>query len=182
MKPKLNWKKIFQVFQKNLQRPQTPEETSAAPLCLLKEKCGDARTVCKEKVRSPENFKKTKNNPDPKNYRIPRRSNQNQKQEQVSQIKDKGKPKTKFSSPTESAICWPDKSILRTRTISLVSENSLVTKGQTNLSFSRHLQFINKYYKSVKILPQIQCLFVVVILQSFERVAFKDLQSQTSKH
>ena len=60
MKPKPNWKKIFQVFQKKLQGLQAPKVTGAVSLCLLKEKCGDARTVCKEKVWSPKNFKKKK--------------------------------------------------------------------------------------------------------------------------
>jgi len=74
-------------------------------------------------VRSPEDFGKTKNNPDPKNYPSQHTSIKNQKSKQVSQVKDKGKPKTKFKSPVESPICWPDKLILRTRLISLVSKD-----------------------------------------------------------
>ena len=66
---------------------------------------------------------------------------------------NKGKPKIKYLSPMESPICWPDKSILQTRPVSLVLEDSLATNRQTNLSFSRHMRFISKYYKGVKILP-----------------------------
>jgi len=41
--------------------------------------CGDAHTIWKRKVWSPENFEKTKNNPYPKNYPIPHTSSKNQK-------------------------------------------------------------------------------------------------------
>ena len=60
---------------------------------------------------------------------------------------------TEGGSREIEGICWLDKSILQTRPISLVSEDSLATNGQTNLSFSRHMRFISKYYKGVKILP-----------------------------
>jgi len=59
--------------------------------------------------------------PDPKNYPIPHTSSKNQKQEKVSQVKEKGKEKTKFQSPVWSPICRSDKSFLWTRPISLVS-------------------------------------------------------------
>ena len=48
-----------------------------------------------------------------------------------------------------SVICWPDKSFLRTRPISLVSEDNLATNEQLSLSFSRYICFTNKCYEGV---------------------------------
>ena len=48
------------------------------PALSVKRKCGPL-----------EIFEKTKNNPDPKTYPVPHTSRKNQKQEQVSQVKDK---------------------------------------------------------------------------------------------
>ena len=59
----------------------------------------------------------------------------NEKRKQVSEVKDKGKLKTTFSSPVESPICWPDKSIFWTRLISLVLEDSLATSRQKKSIF-----------------------------------------------
>jgi len=50
-------------------------------------------------VRPLKTSEKTKNNPDPKNYPIPHTSGKNQKQKQVSQVKDKGKPKNQIQFP-----------------------------------------------------------------------------------
>ena len=106
---------------------------------VLKEKCGDVRIVCKKKLRSSEKFEKIKSNIDPKNYPIPHTSSKNQKQEQVSQVKEKGKPKIKFSSPMESPICWLDKLILQTSLVSLVSKDIYQQAEQENLPFSKHI-------------------------------------------
>ena len=51
------------------------------------------------------------------------------------------------------ASCWSNKSFLRTRPISLVLQDNLATNRQINLSFSRHMQFTNKNYRDVTILP-----------------------------
>lgn len=48
--------KWYFMFFKKIQGPQAPNVTGVVTLCLLKEKCGDAHTICEEKVWSPENF------------------------------------------------------------------------------------------------------------------------------
>ena len=63
------------------------------------------------------------------------------------QIKIKEIQKKQVLSPAESPICWPDKSFLRTRAISLVSEDNLAKNEQIILSFSKYICFTNKRYE-----------------------------------
>jgi len=63
--------------------------------------------------------------------------------------KIKENQKQQVLSPVESPICWPDKSFLRTRPISLVSEDNLATNEQLSLSFSKYIHFTNKCYEGV---------------------------------
>ena len=49
----------------------------------------------------------------------------------------------------EGHSCWPDKSFLWTRSISLVSEDNLATNEQLSLSFSKYIRFTNKFYEGV---------------------------------
>jgi len=74
-------------------------------------------------------------------YKLPKLVYINKKPEtkKIFSNKNKGKPKNQIQSLVESPFCWLDKLILWTRMISLVSEDSLATKGQKNLSFSRHM-------------------------------------------
>ena len=65
------------------------------------------------------------------------------------QIKIKENQKQKVLSPVESPICWPDKSFLRTRPISLVSKDNLATNEQLSFSFSKYIRFTNKCYEGV---------------------------------
>ena len=117
--------------------------------CLLKKKCETARTVQKNKVRSPEKAQEKRkifqNFQKQRKPKLPRQISINQKPGKTfPQIKIKENQKQQVLSPVESPICWLDKSILRTRSISLVSENNLATNKQLSLSFSKYVRFTNK--------------------------------------
>ena len=110
--------------------------------------------MCEDKVRSPENFKKNikdfKILKKRRKTKLPRQISINQKPGKTfPQIKIKENQKQQVLSPVESPICWPDKSILRTRSISLVSEDNLATNEQLSLSFSKYIRFTNKCYEGV---------------------------------
>ena len=105
-------------------------------------------------MRSPEKFKKKnkifQNFQKKRKPKLPRQMSINQKLGKTfPQIKIKENQKQQVLSPVESPICWPDKSFLRTRPISLVSEDNLATNEQLSLSFSRYIRFTNKCYEGV---------------------------------
>ena len=95
-----------------------------------------------EKCKRFQNFQKQRK---PK---LPRHISINQKPRNFfPQIKIKENQKQKVLSTVESPICWPDKSLLRTRSISLVSEDNLATNEQLSLSFSKYICFAIKCYE-----------------------------------
>ena len=58
-------------------------------------------------------------------------------------------PKISNYGSNEMTKVLADKSVLRTRPISLVSEDNLATNKQLSLSFSKYIRFTNKCYKGV---------------------------------
>ena len=97
-----------------------------------------------EKLKRFQNFQKKRKPKLPKQISINKKPGKT-----FPQIKIKENQKQQVLSPAESPICWPNKSISWTRSISLVSEDNIATNEQLSLCFSKYIRFTNKCYEGV---------------------------------
>ena len=110
--------------------------------------CAKEQSVVPKKVQ--EKLKRFQNFQKQRKPKLPRQISINKKPGKFfPQIKIKENQKQQVLSPAESPIFWPDKSFLRTRPISLVSEDNLATNEQLSFSFSKYIHFTNKFYEGV---------------------------------